>query len=89
VLADKAFREAVNDYFRKSDQLERIKGEKVEVVDKILKITTADIEHAVLEGALDFEAVQRKTKVGIHDKACIPQVKELIEKYKEKYYGEE
>jgi len=89
VLADKAFREAVNDYFRKTGQLERIKGEKVEVVDNVLKITTADIEHAVLEGAIDFEAVQRKTKVGIHDKNCIPKVKELIEKYKEKYYGDE
>ena len=58
-----------------------------EIVDKILKITDKDIEECVLEGAHDFEAVQKKTKVGVQDKTCIPRVKELIEFYKDKYYG--
>ena len=89
VLAHKAFREAVNDYFEKSGQKERIKGGSVKVIDKVLKVTNRDIKHAVLEGATTFEAVQRKTKVGVHDKECIPKVKELIERYKEKYFGEE
>lgn len=87
VLADKALKEAVNDYFEKSGQPERITGKKAQVIDKVLKITDHDIEHAVLEGAMDLEAVQRKTKVGVHDKECIPKVKELIEEYKKKYYG--
>lgn len=88
VLADKAFREAVNDYFKKSGQVDRVVEGSAKVVDKILKITDHDIEHAVLEGAFDFEAVQKKTKVGIHDKECIPEVERLINIYKEKYFGD-
>lgn len=87
VLGDKALRAAINDYFKKTSQNDRIKVEGAQVVDLALKITDKDIEEAVLEGAHDFEAVQKKTKVGVHDKNCIPKVKELIEFYKNKYYG--
>ncbi|MBT4135121.1 iron-sulfur cluster assembly scaffold protein [Candidatus Woesearchaeota archaeon] len=88
VLGDKALSAAINNYFFKSGQKDRIIVSKgAEIVDKILKITDKDIEEAVLEGAHDFEAVQKKTKVGVQDKTCIPRVKELIEFYKDKYYG--
>jgi NifU-like protein involved in Fe-S cluster formation/bacterioferritin-associated ferredoxin len=88
VLGDKALRAAINNYFKNSDQKDRIIVSKgAEIVDKILKITDKDIEEAVLEGAHDFEAVQKKTKVGVQDKTCIPRVNELIEFYKDKYYG--
>jgi len=88
VLADKAFKEAVNDFFRNTNQLNRIQGTGKKIIDKVLKITDEDIEHAVLEGALSFEDVQKKTKVGIHDKGCIPEVNRLIQVYREKYFGE-
>ena len=88
VLADKAFQEAVNNYYRNTNQIDKIKIDGVKIVDNILKITDKDIEHAVLDGATDFEAVQKKTKVGIHNKECIPEVNRLIEVYKEKYFGE-
>jgi len=87
VLGDKALREALNDYFRKSGQYDRVKVEGAKVIDMILKITDKDIEEAVLEGAHTFEAVQKKTKVGVHDKSCIPEVEQLIRFYKEKYFG--
>lgn len=87
VLGDKALRAALNDYFRKSGQLSRIKEEGAKIVDKILKITDKDIEEAVLEGAHTLEEVQKKTKVGIQDKSCLTEVEELIRFYKEKYYG--
>ncbi|MDP3917509.1 MAG: iron-sulfur cluster assembly scaffold protein [Nanoarchaeota archaeon] len=89
VLADKAFREAVNDYYKKTGQNEKVKTDGKKIIDNVLKITDHDIEHAVLEGAMDFEAVQKKTKVGVHDKECIPMVKNLIKEYKEKYFGED
>tara|TARA_Y100000310_G_scaffold216585_2_gene217612 strand:+ start:2518 stop:3228 length:711 start_codon:yes stop_codon:yes gene_type:complete len=89
VLADKAFREAVNDYYKKTGQEGKVKMEGAKIIDKVLKITDHDIEHAVSEGALDFEAVQKKTKVGVHDKECIPIVENLINVYKEKYFGDE
>jgi len=88
VLGDKSLRDAINDYFRKSGQEDRIVVEGAKVIDKMTKVTDKDIEEAVLEGAITFEDVQKKTKVGIQDKNCIPEVEQLIRFYREKYFGE-
>ena len=88
VLGDKALRAAINDYYRKVGQVDKIEIEGAKIIDKILKITDKDIEEAVLEGAKTFEDVQKKTKVGIQDKSCIPEVKDLIEYYKKKYFSQ-
>lgn len=87
VLADKAFRKAANDYFRRSGQHERIIVEGARVVDPKLNITDHDIEEAVLEGATDLDLVQQKLKVGIGSPEIIAEVEQLIRFYKEKYYG--
>ncbi|MBI2099563.1 iron-sulfur cluster assembly scaffold protein [Candidatus Uhrbacteria bacterium] len=87
VLGDKALRAAVNDYFRRTNQKERIVLEGARVVDKVLKITDRDIEEAVLEGADTLEKVQAKTKAGTGDPSCIPEVEQLIRFYREKYFG--
>jgi len=87
VLGDKALRAAINDYFRRTGQNDRVVIEGTKIIDKILKITDKDIEEAVLDGADTFEKVQKKTKVGVHDKTCIPEVEQLIRFYKEKYFG--
>lgn len=87
VLGDKALREAINDYFRKTNQTKRIVIKGAKIIDKILKITDKDIEEAVLEGARTFEEVQKKTKIGTQDKSCIPEVEQLIRFYTEKYFG--
>ncbi len=87
VLGDKALREALNDYFRKTGQTERIVVEGAKIIDKIMKVTDKDIEEAVLEGARTLEEVQKKTKVGVKDKSCLTEVEELIRFYQEKYFG--
>lgn len=87
VLGDKALRAAVNDYFRKSGQNERISVEQGRIIDSVLKITDHDIEEAVLDGADTLEKVQAKTKVGTGDPSCLPEVEQLIRFYKEKYFG--
>src|SRR3989344_5426857 len=87
VLADKAFRKAVNDYFRRTGQHERVIVEGSRVIDPKLNITDHDIEEAVLEGAADLDAVQQKLKVGIGSPEIIADVEQLIRFYKEKYYG--
>lgn len=87
VLGDKALREAINDYFRKTKQFARIKEEGTKIIDKALKITDKDIEEAVLEGARNFEDLQKRTKIGIQDKNCIPEAKKLIKYYLEKHFG--
>lgn len=87
VLGDKALRSALNDYFRKTGQHERIHIEEGRIIDKVLKITDHDIEEAVLEGADTLEKLQQKTKVGTGDPSCIPEVEQLLRFYVEKYYG--
>ena len=87
VLGDKALRAAINHWFKKTDQISRIVVEGQKIVDPNTKVTEADIEEAVLEGAVTVEDVQKKTKVGIGYPECLPQVEELIRFYKEKYFG--
>ncbi|OHA08274.1 MAG: hypothetical protein A3B37_02815 [Candidatus Sungbacteria bacterium RIFCSPLOWO2_01_FULL_59_16] len=87
VLADKSFRKTVNDYFHRTGQHARVLVEGARVVDPKLNITDHDIEEAVLEGATDLDAVQRKLKVGVGSPAVITEVEQLIRFYKEKYYG--
>lgn len=87
VLGDKALRSAINDYFRKTGQNDRIQVEEGRIIDKVLKITDRDIEEAVLEGADTLEKLQQKTKVGTGDTSCIPEVEQLLRFYLEKYFG--
>lgn len=87
VLADKAFRKAINEYFHTTGQHERVMVEGARVIDKRLNITDKDIEEAVLEGAQTLEEVQHKLKVGVGDPEAIPEIEQLIRFYKEKYYG--
>ena len=87
VLGDKALRSAINNYFYKSGQKERLIEEQTRIIDKIAKVTDHDIEEAVLEGARTLEEVQKKTKVGIGNPSVLPEVEQLIRFYSEKYFG--
>ncbi|MCD4760310.1 iron-sulfur cluster assembly scaffold protein [bacterium] len=87
VLGDKALRSAINNYFIKSKQNDRVIKEQVRIIDKKAHVTDHDIEEAILEGAHDLADVQKKTKVGIGNPAVIPEVEQLIRFYKEKYFG--
>ena len=87
VLCDKALRDAINDYYRRTDKLDKIQIESARVVDPVAKVTDHDIEEAVLDGALTIEQVQTRTKVGIGNPSVLPAVEELIRFYREKYFG--
>lgn len=87
VLGDKALLSAVNNYFVKSKQKDRVIEESRRMIDKVARVTDHDIEEAVLEGAHDLAAVQKKTKVGIGNPSVIPEVEQLIRFYTEKYFG--
>jgi NifU-like protein involved in Fe-S cluster formation/bacterioferritin-associated ferredoxin len=87
VLGDKALRAAINDWFKKHEKFDRILVEGSRLIDPNTKVTEADIEEAVLEGATTLAAVQKRTKVGVGYKECLPQVEELIRFYREKYFG--
>ena len=87
VLGDKALRSAINDFFQKTKQLDRVFEENRRMIDKKAKVTDHDIEEAILEGAQTLEDVQKKTKVGIGNQSVIPEVEQLIRFYTEKYFG--
>jgi len=87
VLGDKALEAAINDYFRRTHQEERIKQSGSRVIDKKLNITDKDIEQAVKDGAKTLAEVQAKTKVGTGDRNCLPEAEELVRFYVEKYHN--
>lgn len=87
VLGDKALQAAVNNWFKKTGQYERILAEGSKVLDPNTKVTEADVEEAVIDGALTLEDIQKRTKVGIGYPQCLPEVEELIRFYREKYHG--
>ncbi len=89
VLCDKALRDAINDYYRRTDQFDKIVVAAKRIVDPVSKVTDHDIEEAVLDGATTLEKVQQRTKVGIGNPTCLPAVEELIRFYREKYFGAE
>jgi len=86
VLADKAFRKAVN-YFRNTGQHQRILVQGSKIIDPILNITDKDIEEAVLEGTKNLEDLQKKLKVGIGSPEALPEIEQLLRFYQEKYFG--
>jgi NifU-like protein involved in Fe-S cluster formation/bacterioferritin-associated ferredoxin len=85
VLGDKALEAAINDYFRRTKQEDRIKQSGSRIIDKKLNITDRDIEMAVKAGAKTLHEVQEKTKVGTGDPNCLPEAEELVRFYVEKY----
>ncbi|HEU0051273.1 MAG TPA: iron-sulfur cluster assembly scaffold protein [Patescibacteria group bacterium] len=87
VLGDKALRAAINDYFKKTGQFDRIFIEQGRIIDSVVKATDHDIEEAILEGAITLEQVQAKTKAGVGDPTCLPEVEQLIRFYREKHFG--
>jgi NifU-like protein involved in Fe-S cluster formation/bacterioferritin-associated ferredoxin len=87
VLGTKALKAAINDYFKKSGQESRIIADGARIIDKIMKVTDKDIEEAVIDGAQTFEDVQKRTKIGMQDKSCIPEAEELVRFYRERYFG--
>lgn len=87
VLGDKALRSAINDYYKKSGQVDKVIEESARMIDSEAKVTDKDIEEAVLEGATTLEEVQKKTKAGLGRPELVPEIEQLIKFYREKYFG--
>lgn len=85
VLGDKALRAALNDYFRKTSQYDRIITEGSKIVDEKLKITERDIEQAVIDGAKTLEDLQSMLKIGVENPSCLPEAEQLLRFYRDKH----
>jgi len=90
VLGDKALREAINDYYRRTGQENKIPNNKENrVVCHCLDVTEEDIKMEVLEGVKDFEELQKRTKIGTGCGKCINEAKDLLKEFVDKYYSNE
>ena len=88
VLGDKALRLAINDWFRKTGQHDRIIVEGARIIDEKFKITNQDIEEAVIEGVQNLNELKEKLKLENLSENSIPEIEQLIHFYFEKYYTE-
>jgi nitrogen fixation protein NifU and related proteins len=89
VLGDKALRAAIDDYYAKNGQLDKVKQEKEHIICQCLGITDAEIENAVLEGARNYYQLQERTKAGTVCGKCKDKSLKLLEEYKAKYFKKE
>jgi len=87
VLGDKALRAALENYFERTAQLDRIEKKKAKVLCGCIGVTDKDVEEAVLDGAEDFEMVQKSTKVGTGCGMCRERVEEFIDETRDKYFA--
>lgn len=87
VLGDKALKEAINDYYKKTNQLEKIKNNtKKNIICECLSVSEEEIKMEVLEGVKTFEDLQSRTKIGTGCGKCIKKAKEVLDMYVKKYY---
>jgi nitrogen fixation NifU-like protein len=63
VLGDKALRAAIDDYFKRTGQTNRIKEEKARIICQCMNVTDKDVIRAVKDGARNFEELQYRTKI--------------------------
>ena len=81
VLGDKALRAAINDYYSRSGQEEKIQREEARIVCQCMSVTDTDIEEAVLEGARTYLELQEHTKLGTVCGQCRDEAARLLQTY--------
>ncbi len=87
VLGDKALRDAINDYYKKTGQTDKIPKNTAKIVCECLEVTDEDIRMEVLEGVKDFDTLQKRTKVGTGCGKCVDNVKKILNDFVEQYYN--
>ena len=87
VLGDKALRAAINNYYTRNGQEDKVKKEQSKVICQCMSITDHDIEDAVLEGARTYFELQELTKLGTVCGQCKEEAEVLLEKFKHIHFG--
>jgi nitrogen fixation NifU-like protein len=85
VLGDKALRAAIEDYYTRTGQEDRIEKEKALTVCQCMNVTDKDIERAVREGARSWLDLQNRTKIGTVCGRCRKKAEELLREYEHLY----
>jgi len=87
VLGDKALRAAINDYYSRQGQTDKIEKETARIICQCMNVTDHEIEHAVLDGAKTFYELQEKTKLGTVCGQCETEATKLLDEYRKKHFG--
>jgi nitrogen fixation NifU-like protein len=85
VLGDKALRAAIEDYYIRTGQEDKIEREKATMVCQCMNVTDKDIERAAREGAKTWLDLQNKTKIGTVCGQCRKKAEELLHEYAHLY----
>ena len=85
VLGDKALKEAVYDYYRRTGQKEKIPVKAKKVVCECLNVTEEEIEEDILEGVDTFERLQERTKISTGCGKCRKEAEDVFNRFKKKY----
>jgi nitrogen fixation protein NifU and related proteins len=86
VLGDKALRDAINDYYKRSGNQGKIHETASKVICECLNVTDHDIEEEVLEGVTSFEQLQERTKISTGCGKCKGEATEAFDKYRKKHF---
>jgi NifU-like protein involved in Fe-S cluster formation/bacterioferritin-associated ferredoxin len=85
VLGDRALRAAIEDYYAKSGQEQKIVREKAVTICQCMNVTDKDIEAAVKDGAHTYEELQYRTKLGTVCGQCREKAEALLHEYTHLY----
>ncbi len=81
ILGDKALMKTINDYFQKSNQLERIvKTAKSKIICSCLGVNERELDLAIADGDETFEDFQQRTKAGTGCGKCVEKIKKMMQK---------
>lgn len=87
VLGDKALRAAINDFYARSGQPEKVREDKALIVCECVNVTDHEIEEAVLEGARNLYELQERTKLGTSCGQCQEEALQLLISYTKKHFN--
>ncbi len=88
VLGDKALRAAINDYYVRAGEPEKVVRESAKIVCQCMNVTDHEIEDAVLEGVRSYLGLQEHTKLGTVCGQCKDEATHLMDGYIKKHFGD-
>ncbi|MCP4652692.1 MAG: iron-sulfur cluster assembly scaffold protein [Candidatus Omnitrophica bacterium] len=86
VLGDKALRAAIDDYYKRNGQENKIKKDQTKIICQCMNVSDAEIEEAVLEGVRTYLELQEHTKLGTVCGQCKDEALKLLDEYKKKHF---
>jgi nitrogen fixation NifU-like protein len=81
VLGDRALRKAIEDYFKRNGEDNKITQEQAQIVCQCMNVTDKDIAEAVKKGDRTYEELQYRTKLGTVCGQCREKAEKLLAEY--------